>query len=1054
MYICRICLKMIIMRVARKVILFSILMHGVLLGFSQDYYNMACGWGNMITTCDAWIYDDGGPDSNYSNDCFCSLQIFPANPGGRVVITSMVWEMGGFDSVRIINGFGSWSWGTILYVLTRAGSYSTPIASTDYSGAITILYKTNSSGTGPGFAIHVECESPTAMSSNTLTGCSFLWSDPGGAWNYTTNQDITQTFYSPNGERLQVEFNAFSLGSGDSLYVYDGNSTSSHLIGVYSNSSPPYTAISSGDCLTFRFVSDSVDVSTGWMADIECRTCYPASTSPGSPCAFNNIHPFCTNQGTYTYYSGTTGDASVFFGSTSVACLNQVPAPAWYYMRIDQPGDISIKLQQHALATGMEPDIDFACWGPFTPNSTQEFIEDLCCGYYPLNTEYHVSNTGYNSGFYTPTNHDYPYGNLVDCSYDPEGTEHCHIHNAQTGEYYLLMITNYSHMLAQVTFFAEPTSTATTDCHILNEIHNDGPYCEGDTIHLFSDNIQPDATYSWSGPNGWTSSQMHPIFWPATSSIDSAVFHMVMILNGIVSDTATTTIYVTHVDPANIVASDTEICLGDTVTLTAACPSDTLPCAPLWLPGNSTSEILTVTPSVTSSYILQETIDGCIVRDTVTVLVYYPAVNPDTVFLNIRNQDLPYEYENQTFTSTGTYTLHLLTQYGCDSTVTLVLRYIDTVYVYLDSVVCAENFPLIWNGVTFWSDSTTQVTLLAADSENSADSIIQMAVTTSPSPILSIIPEHEICSGNTLYLVAGEDASSDIVLVSNALASGVSCSLTGPWITSDGNNSFIISTPTLFQDSSLNYQLRIRDHLGCIFDSIINISILHTITGDTMATACGVFNWYEHRNIKNSCDNLTHTFYPANSCDSIVTLHLTIYPLPEPCFNHYPIHNGYLKGEPLHFIVCSTNLVNYHWNMGNGDVFDDLEFDYTYNSAGTYTVTLDVVDQNGCMSSRRQIVVIKPLDKPIYIPNSFTPNGDGLNDVFKPTGSGITSVEYLLTIYDKWGVVVFQTTDPEEGWDGTYQGTLVPCNSVMSYTLRFIREDGMVRRKGAIVVLY
>ena len=69
------------MRVARKVILFSILMHGVLLGFSQDYYNMACGWGNMITTCDAWIYDDGGPDSKLFKRLFLFIANIPRKPG-------------------------------------------------------------------------------------------------------------------------------------------------------------------------------------------------------------------------------------------------------------------------------------------------------------------------------------------------------------------------------------------------------------------------------------------------------------------------------------------------------------------------------------------------------------------------------------------------------------------------------------------------------------------------------------------------------------------------------------------------------------------------------------------------------------------------------------------------------------------------------------------------------------------------------------------------------------------------------------------------------------
>ena len=74
--------------------------------------------------------------------------------------------------------------------------------------------------------------------------------------------------------------------------------------------------------------------------------------------------------------------------------------------------------------------------------------------------------------------------------------------------------------------------------------------------------------------------------------------------------------------------------------------------------------------------------------------------------------------------------------------------------------------------------------------------------------------------------------------------------------------------------------------------------------------------------------------------------------------------------------------------------------------------------------------------------------------MLKPIGLHITDDHYLFVIYDRWGEVVFKTTNPEEGWDGKYKGAIVPNGSVMTYTLRCASEKGLERRKGMVVVVY
>ncbi|MBO6759585.1 MAG: gliding motility-associated C-terminal domain-containing protein, partial [Roseivirga sp.] len=87
---------------------------------------------------------------------------------------------------------------------------------------------------------------------------------------------------------------------------------------------------------------------------------------------------------------------------------------------------------------------------------------------------------------------------------------------------------------------------------------------------------------------------------------------------------------------------------------------------------------------------------------------------------------------------------------------------------------------------------------------------------------------------------------------------------------------------------------------------------------------------------------------------------------------------------------------------------------------GTYSVT--VTDANGCTTTGSQIV--EEATPKIVLPNAFSPNGDGSNETFRPSNS--CPVEYQLTIYNRWGNVIFHTNDISLGWDGTFNGSDAP----------------------------
>ncbi len=141
--------------------------------------------------------------------------------------------------------------------------------------------------------------------------------------------------------------------------------------------------------------------------------------------------PFCTGI-TYNNPAGVNSPSAQT--GPNYMCLGSEPNPAWYYLQIEQAGEISIDIH-----TVPQHDVDFICWGPFLSN-TSPCISELTGIGSP--GSHHVAGAG--GG--------YPAGNTIDCSYDASWQEWCFIPNAQPGEYYIFMITNYSNLPCNIVF--------------------------------------------------------------------------------------------------------------------------------------------------------------------------------------------------------------------------------------------------------------------------------------------------------------------------------------------------------------------------------------------------------------------------------------------------------------------------------------------------------------------------------------------------------------------------------------------------------------------------
>jgi gliding motility-associated-like protein len=143
---------------------------------------------------------------------------------------------------------------------------------------------------------------------------------------------------------------------------------------------------------------------------------------------------------------------------------------------------------------------------------------------------------------------------------------------------------------------------------------------------------------------------------------------------------------------------------------------------------------------------------------------------------------------------------------------------------------------------------------------------------------------------------------------------------------------------------------------------------------------------------------------------------------------------------------------DFYTDMGDGTVYSNASFFHQYRDTGTYLVKHVVRNGFNCADTALVTVEIQPQPL-IFAPNAFSPNSDGDNDIYKPSVVG--SKEYHFYIYSRWGDVVFQTENPNEGWNGQKfnTGSMLP-QGVYTYTI-FMRDinNRVAEKKGYITLL-
>lgn len=166
--------------------------------------------------------------------------------------------------------------------------------------------------------------------------------------------------------------------------------------------------------------------------------------------------------------------------------------------------------------------------------------------------------------------------------------------------------------------------------------------------------------------------------------------------------------------------------------------------------------------------------------------------------------------------------------------------------------------------------------------------------------------------------------------------------------------------------------------------------------------------------------NVTLGIYTIDGCYSDTTKEALIHVDPKPSVSFIPEPVTVSILDPKVFFNNTTegaDSLTYIWDFGTGDLSNVKSPEFDFDFIGHYEVELIGFTQYGCSDTTYKFVEVKPEIK-LYVPTAFTPDGDFLNDNFKPEGVNIINKNYNFKIYDRYGMKIFETENFHEGWDG------------------------------------
>jgi gliding motility-associated-like protein len=202
--------------------------------------------------------------------------------------------------------------------------------------------------------------------------------------------------------------------------------------------------------------------------------------------------------------------------------------------------------------------------------------------------------------------------------------------------------------------------------------------------------------------------------------------------------------------------------------------------------------------------------------------------------------------------------------------------------------------------------------------------------------------------------------------------------------------------------------------------------------------------------------DLNLTIYFIEGCTDTITVSyadfITVYPSPTSSFVADPTNATIYTSNIEITDLAADPTDDILTNMGDGSIYyNQAQFNHSYTDTGWFEVEHVVINTFDCPDTSKATIRINP-ETLIFVPNAFTPDGDGKNEIFFATAVGIK--EFSFKIFNRWGEVLFETTDPSTGWDGMHPNGKEAIQGVYTWTV-FAKgqNDKLIEKRGHLSLL-
>jgi gliding motility-associated-like protein len=613
------------------------------------------------------------------------------------------------------------------------------------------------------------------------------------------------------------------------------------------------------------------------------------------------------------------------------------------------------------------------------------------------------------------------------------------------------------------------------------------------------------ATYSWSGPNGFSAVGQNTIITNAQTTM-SGVYNLTVTSSLGCKNTGFANVSITPL-PVPVITNNSPLCAGATLNFNATGGSTYIWSGPNAFTNNSSNPTIpNVGLTSNGTYSIIVSANSCSILAT-TVVTVNPLPTPaasnsgpicENGTLNlIGSGGVNYSWTGPLgFTSavqspsilnvhsnnSGVYILSVLNANGCQASTstTVVINPLPTLlangatvcFGYPATLTATGGVTYLWvgpNGFTsnlqnptlpIVNNATTGNYTVTISGVNTCTSASAVNVGTYPLPVPTITSTGRACvntpislQGNTGFLMYQWTGPNNFLSPNSAISfTPLTTTETGMYTLSvTDNRGCTGSTSTLvIVDPLPNATILIDKNKNCI-PFCTNFSLQNGAGTASLVSSNWSFNAQTFNSstfnycISTAGDYLINASYTdANGCPGSSSYTLNAYPIPTAMFEYSPEKPLEIEDE-VKFTDESQGpgINNWYWHFISNFGYQSTSQNpvYTFEKAGIYPIALVVTNKWGCSDTTVKSITIGEGNS-FYVPNAFTPNGDGINDTFFAKGYNVS--KYEMTIFDRWGEKLFHTNELAGEWDGTFKGQ--ECkNDVYVWKISVIMPDSKTK---------